>query len=89
MRNIFRKRKSLELTSEEKVSQSKEKVENALSMFTKIYTELEEVNKTLETVITQDTEKITAIEKNINSANKELEGNKVLQNKLKQFIKGE
>lgn len=89
MRNIFRRRKHIEPTNEEKVSQSKTKVENALSMFTKIHSELEEVNQTLETVVIQDQEKLIAIQQNIENANKELEANKELQNKLKQFIKGE
>lgn len=89
MKNFFRKRKALELTNEEKVTQSKAKVESALSMFTQIYGELEEVNTTLETVIAQNNEKVTAISQNTDNANAELEANKKLQEKLKQFIKGD
>lgn len=88
MKNIFRRR-NLEITNEEKVSQSKSKVESALSMFTQINSDLEEVNSTLESVIEQDAEKVTAINKNIDDANAELEANKKLQAKIKQFIKGD
>lgn len=89
MRNFFRKYKNIELTNEEKVSQSKTKVQGALSMFTKIYADLEEVNTTLETVIVQDTVKVSAINQNIDNANAELEVNKKLQEKIKPFIKGD
>lgn len=89
MKNFFRKRKHIELTNEEKVIQSKNKVQGALSMFTKIYADLEEANTTLETVIVQDTDKVSVINRNIDSANAELEVNKKLQEKIKPFIKGE
>lgn len=86
MKNIFRKRK---LTNEEKVIQSKNRVQGALSMFTRIHNDLEEVNSTLETVIAQDTTTMSAINQNIDNANAELEANKKLQEKIKPFIKGE
>lgn len=89
MKNIFRKRKNIELTNEEKVNQSKNKVQSALSMFTQIYADLEEANTTLETVIVQDTVQVSAINQNIDNANAELEANKKLQEKIKPFIKGE
>ena len=88
MKNIFRKR-NIELTNEEKVAQSKNKVQGALSMFTRIYADLEEANTTLETVITQDTDKVSVIKQNIDNANAELEGNRKLQEQIKPFIKGE
>lgn len=89
MKNIFRKRKVIELTNEEKVTQSKTKVQSALSMFTQIYADLEEANTTLETVIVQDTVQVSAINQNIDNANAELEANKKLQEQIKPFIKGE
>lgn len=89
MKNIFRKRKNIELTNEEKVSQSKVKVQGALSMFTKINKDLEEVNTTLEEVVSQDTLMVEVINQNIENANAELEANKKLQEKIQQFIKGD
>jgi cell division septum initiation protein DivIVA len=85
MKNIFRRRK----TNEEKVRQSITKVESALSMFTEINSDLEEVNGILETVIAQDTDSVSSININIENANAELVANKQLQEKIKQFIKGD
>ena len=89
MKNIFRRNKATELTNEEKVNESRARVESALSMFTQIHADLQEANSTLETVVAQNNEQVALISQNTDSANTELEANKKLQEKIKQFIKGD
>ena len=81
-----RKSKTVNLTNQDKVALAKGRISEAFSMFQDINNELNEVNSELEAVIKEETELVAEIEKNREKALDELQMNKGLQEKLKQFI---
>lgn len=83
MRNVFRKR----LSNTEKVLQSKEKIQRSFGLFNQINNDIEEAKDTLQSVIQEEKEKVTQLELNINSAQRELKANEELQKQIKPFIK--
>lgn len=85
--NLFRKNKVTELTSEEKINASIEQVNNALGMFTKIYSDLEEANTALNETVMKDKTELEKLNNNISLANSEMKSNMALQEKIKPFIK--
>lgn len=76
----------LYLTNEQKVSESRIRIENSLSMFSDINDEINDINDTLSTVIEEDSYKQIKLQQNIDRANDELKANQALQEKVKQFI---
>lgn len=76
----------LYLTNEQKVSESRVRIENSLSMFSDINDEINDINDTLSTVIEEDSYKQIKLQQNIDRANDELKANQALQEKVKQFI---
>lgn len=86
-RSLLPKRFRGNLTNQQKVQRAKSQIENSLSMFSKIHNDLEGANETLSLVIVADTQLIEETQVNINSAQKEFESNKALQEKIKAFIK--
>lgn len=88
MFGLFSKKdKEVQLTNEQKVAYAKRKIELKLNLFKEIHEEIESANEVLQVVIVEDTERMKQIEKNIESANDELNANKALQQQLQIFIK--
>lgn len=84
--NKFRK-KSTTLTNEEKVSVARAKIETAFSTFTKIHSEIEEINDGLKEVIMLENKNIEKTIENRDNAQDELSMNEAMQERLAQFIR--
>lgn len=77
----------VELTSQQKVEDARDRIERSFSMFKSINNEIEDVNKELTDLIEKDKVIVEDIKKNIDNAELELQANKALQEKVSQFIK--
>lgn len=88
IKNLFRRKKNryIYLTNEQKVSESRVRIENSMSMFSDINNEINEINETLLAVIEEDSIKQTKLQQNIDKANDEFTANRALQEKVQQFI---
>ena len=93
--NIFKKK--IELTNEQKLSASKQKIEKSFVMFKEIHTAIEEENETLQQIVADEEAQIEAILKekeelirkstlNKDSALDHLTANKALQEQVQKFI---
>lgn len=83
---LFKRKKEVALTSEEKVQEVRKSIESSLSMFSKVHEDISKANETLEEIIQEDTQRKAEIENNIKNAESELESNKARQEKLEAFI---
>lgn len=95
LNKIFKKK--VEMTNEQKLSASKQKIEKSFNMFKEIHDAIEEENETLQQIANeekQNIEKIIAekealIQKSLStqeSAMEHLGANKALQKEVKKFI---
>lgn len=89
MKNILSKfrKKSKPLTNEEKVSVARTKIDTAFSTFTKIHSEIEEINDGLKEVIMLENQNIEKTIENRDNAQDELSMNEAMQERLAQFIR--